>query len=335
MLHTRKHPHNVKKAYTCAAVAKMEGINFYYFSPQGVRFNEQIIHGYIYENGKWIKKEMKFPDVIYNAGGMKTIAQKKIYRQLKKNIPITSYPVGNKLQVYNKIKKLPEFAHYLIPSVKINKPQNVFEALEKYNKVIVKPLAGNQGKGVLFIEHQSDCYKLIDGTKHLTLSDTDLHAKINDLIRTRTFLVQPFILCRTQDELPYDFRLHVQKRGTGKWGITLIYPRIGSKKGVVSNVSRGGYTGKMETFLQKEFGSESYDLMRILEHFTIRFTNRFDELYDGKLDELGIDVGIDENKKLWIFEVNWRPGQGHRHFDSAKNTIPYAAFLAKQQSPRK
>ena len=69
MLHYRKHPEKVKKAYTCAAVAKMEGIEFYYFSPNSVRFEEQIIHGYVYENGNWIQKEMAFPDAIYNASG--------------------------------------------------------------------------------------------------------------------------------------------------------------------------------------------------------------------------------------------------------------------------
>ena len=42
---------------------------------------------------------------------------------------------------------------------------------------------------------------------------------------------------------------------------------------------------------------------------------------------LGIDVAIDQNGKLWIFEVNWRPGAKHREFEVAKRLIPYCIYL--------
>ena len=51
------------------------------------------------------------------------------------------------------------------------------------------------------------------------------------------------------------------------------------------------------------------NIQRYLERFAVSFSNHFDSLYDNVLfDELGIDVGIDEDQKLWLFEVNWRPG---------------------------
>lgn len=330
MLHYRKNPAKVKKAYTCAAVAKMEGIEFYYFSPNSVIFEEEIIHGYVYENGNWLQKEMAFPDVIYNASGMKTLPQKKIYRKLKKLIPFTSYPVGNKMKVYRKIKEIPEFAHYLIPSKKVKEPQAVFHALKEYNKIIIKPLSGSQGKGVISIEQNGDKFDLVEGFKSRLVDETDLRSKIETVISEKVFLVQPYISCMTKEGHPFDFRIHVQKNGSGEWGITLIYPRIGSEDGIISNVSSGGYIGKFESFLEREYGSEGYDIQRILEQFAIRFSERFDSIYEKQLDELGIDIGIDENKKLWIYEVNWRPGSAYRGLDAAKNTIPYAAYLAIQ-----
>ncbi|WP_172372045.1 YheC/YheD family protein [Sporosarcina jiandibaonis] len=330
MLHYRKHPRKVKKAYTCAAVAKMEGIEFYYFSPNSVRFEEKIIYGYVFENGNWIQKEMAFPDVIYNASGMKTAAQKKLYHQLKKIIPFTSHPIGNKMKVYRKIKEIPEFAHYLIPSENIKEPQAVFEALDEFNKVIVKPLSGSQGRGVMYIEKNGDKFDLVEGSESSLVDVTELHSKIKSVIEERAFLVQPYISSRTKDGLPFDFRIHVQKNGSGEWVITLIYPRIGSDHGIISNVSSGGYIGKLESFLDREYGSEGYDMKKILEHFAIRFSRKFDNTYKSQLDELGIDIGIDENKKPWIYEVNWRPGSVYRGLDAAMNTIPYAAYLGIQ-----
>ncbi|AMX00138.1 YheC/YheD family protein [Rummeliibacillus stabekisii] len=331
MLHYRKHPHDIKKAYTCASIAKMEGINFYFFSPSAVRFEEKVIHGYQYENGTWILKEMPFPDVIYNATGMKTSFQKKVYRQLKKTIPFTSHPIGNKMKVFRKIKTIPEYAHYLIPSEIIKDSSDVLSALKRFKKIVIKPLSSNQGKGLIFIERNGDQIELLEGSQPKTVNITEFRKKIEMVIEEKAYLVQPYISSRTKDGFPFDFRIHVQKNGSGDWGITLIYPRIGSDDGVISNVSSGGYIGKLESFLEKEYGVESFDILRMLEQFPLRFLQKFDALYNNQLDELGIDIGIDENKKLWIFEVNWRPGYIYRELEAAMNTIPYAAYLANQK----
>ena len=34
----------------------------------------------------------------------------------------------------------------------------------------------------------------------------------------------------------------------------------------------------------------------------------YKKYFNETIDELGMDVGLDENDKIWIFEVNWRPG---------------------------
>ncbi|GEL06285.1 YheC/YheD family endospore coat-associated protein [Rummeliibacillus stabekisii] len=332
MLHYRKHPHKIKKAFICASVAKMEGIDFYFFSPSGVKFKEKTIQGYQYENGTWVLKEMPFPDVIYNVAGMKTSYQKKVSRRLKKIIPFTSHPIGNKMQVFEKIKTIPEYAHYLIPSETIKDPQDVLSALEQYKKIIIKPLSSSQGKGLIFIERIGDQIELLEGFHREVVSVTELRTKIETVINEKEYLVQPYISSRTKDGFPFDFRIHMQKNGYGEWAITLIYPRIGSDDGIISNISAGGYIGKLETFLEKEYGEESYDILRMLEQFPKRFLQKFEALYNNQFDELGIDIGIDENKRLWIFEVNWRPGLVYRELDAAMNTIPYAAYLANQKN---
>lgn len=330
MLHYRKHPQSVKKAYTCAAVAKMEGVEFFYFSPSSVNFEEKTIHGYRYIRGDWVQSKMEFPDVIYNVTGMKTSDQKKVYRRLKNMIPFTSSPIGNKIKVYRKVLQLPEFSNYAIPSKKVDNPKVVFQLLEKFAKVIVKPLKGSQGRGVIYIERHEAKFELIEGVSRQLLDKAELQSILLSLIRQDVLLIQPYISSKTEQGLPFDLRLHVQKNGEGKWRITLIYPRIGSEDGIISNVSSGGYIAKLDRFLEREYGPEGYDLGRILEKFAVRFSEEFDGLYKNKLDELGIDIGIDENKKIWIYEVNWRPGSAYRGLDAAMNTIPYAAYLARK-----
>lgn len=328
MLNYRKHPDEVKKAFACAAVAKMMDIDFVFFTAGNVNFEKQTINGYVYEKGSWINKEVGFPDVIYNATSGRTANQRKVYRKLKKIIPFTSHPIGNKMKVYRRIEKIPEFRHYLIPSKKIFNAQDVLDAIMEYKKVVVKPLSGNRGDNILFIEQIGEQYEFVDGADHELVDGEKLIERISIAITNKTLLVQPYISCRTIDGFPYDFRIHVQKGGTGEWGITLIYPRIGSKDGIISNVSKGGFIAKLESFLDREFGREGFDIQRTLEQFAIRFSEKFADMYKQPLDELGIDIGIDSDKKLWIYEVNWRPGYVYRELDAAMRLIPYAVYLA-------
>ncbi|MBM6618231.1 YheC/YheD family protein [Bacillus suaedaesalsae] len=333
MLHYRKTPAQVKKAFACAAVAKMEGVDFVYFSYHSVDFELEKIQGWKFIDGIWQQQEVDFPDVILNISGPKTEAQSQIRKQLKEKIPFTSFPVGTKMKVYKKIKNAKDFADYLIPSNKLKNGERVLELFNQYNKIVIKPFSGSKGRKVLFLEKIGDGeYQLTEGDHNRKLLENEILDLVNDLKNEKKYLVQPFIECKTKAGLTYDFRLHVQKNGNGEWEITLIYPRVSGSGKMISNVSSGGYRGELDIFLQEEFGEQYFNMRRTLEHFAIAFSYHMDQIYNRSFDELGIDVGVDGNQKLWIFEVNWRPGCKHREFEVAKRLIPYAIFLTNRSS---
>ena len=204
--------------------------------------------------------------------------------------------------------------------------------IEHYKKVIIKPLTGHQGGSVVFIEkYGSSHYKINDAGLVSSINEKQLLHLISHKIQEQDYLVQQFISSQTKSGHVFDFRLHVQKNGEGKWTITSIYPRIGRLGTITSNMGSGGYSTYLEIFLKTEFADSWYDIQRYLEQFAISFSNHFDSLYDSELDELGIDVGIDAKQKLWLFEVNWRPGPPNIYnveLDVVKNTILYAKYLA-------
>ncbi|MFD1735478.1 YheC/YheD family protein [Bacillus salitolerans] len=328
MLHYRKSPEDERKAFACAAVAKMEGVEFIYFSYGGVDFAQKKIKGWDYEDGKWRQREVRFPDVIINISGPRTERQVELHRQLKESIPFTSFSVGNKMKVYKMVKKGKVFSDYLIHSEELKNEALLFSSLNQYKKIVIKPFSGNKGKNVLFLEKiDFNHFQLVDQEKKRMLSRVDLRELIRRLKRENRFLIQPYIECKTKAGLTYDFRLHVQKNGKGEWEVTLIYPRISGNQKLVSNVSSGGYRGELDMFLQDEFGDNYFDMKRTLEYFATSFSSHLDEQYQCSFDELGIDIGVDRNQKLWIFEVNWRPGSKHREFEVAKRLIPYAIYL--------
>ncbi len=330
MLHHRADPKDVKKAYAYAAVAKAEGVNFFYFTPGKVNIKQHKILGKSYENGQWIEKEFPFPDVIYNASYPISDNAERIVDYLFDRIPFTSHSIGNKLSVYNRIEKAKEFKQYLIPFYELTDVQIFFDMIKRDEKVIIKPLTGHQGKGVVFIEkHGEDHYKINEARNVSSINGKQLFDLISDKIEEQDYLVQQFISSETKSGHVFNFRLHVQKNGEGKWVITSIFPRIGLMGSITSNM--GSYSTYLDIFLKEEFGNSWYDIQTVLEQFAKSFSNHFDSLYDSALDELGIDVGIDAKQKLWIFEVNWRPGSPYIYnveLDVAKNTILYAKYLA-------
>lgn len=103
-----------------AVVAKAEGAELLYFSPQKICFEEKKIQGYIYENGSWQETIRPFPIVIYNAGSPQKLQKSsEIVEKLKQKIPFTSFSIGHKMKVYERPQKEGVFAKYLIPSKSI------------------------------------------------------------------------------------------------------------------------------------------------------------------------------------------------------------------------
>ncbi len=331
MFHIRKDPNKVSRAYLYSAIAKHEGHEFFYFTASGVNFEKSKILGQYYHDGKWKKKVFPFPDVIINAANQNSPFQEETENRLKKLIPFTSYPVGTKTAVYRKIIAGEVFKNHVIPYKVIEKSEEVFDFLKEQGKIVIKPVRGHHGEDVISIEKKGRRYLLHIGKYNLLFQKEKFIKFIERMLAKRPMLMQKFIDCRLKATgAPYDFRLHLQKNRYGKWVITIIFPRIGSINRVITNLSQGSQMVELPSFLRKEFGEEAPEIHRMLSNFALSFVEHFESLYPHKFDELALDVGLDSDKHIWIYEVNWRPGHVFIEVRTAKNAIDYAIYLAEK-----
>ncbi|RXI96463.1 YheC/YheD family protein [Anaerobacillus alkaliphilus] len=338
MLHRRKDPTTVFKSYAYAISAKAEGAEFVFFTPKSVDFEKQCIYGKIYENGEWLDTVTRFPDVIYNASYVSSSAN-DIVDKLQEVIPFTSYSIGDKLGVNDRLKVAKDFSQYLIPSEELHDWEQFIQQLSSFKEVVVKPVTGNKGKGIYFIKKLADAFLIGHELEEQSLSLEQLKEFFHNQLEGNDYLLQPYIRSVTKSGNSLDFRLHVQKNGQGKWVSTSIYPRIAPPNTIVTNISNGGYTSPLESLLYYEYNHvEAFNIKRTLEYFSVALAKHLDEIqkdeFGEELDELGIDVGIDQKKKLWIYEVNWRPGCPplfYLELDVVRNTIHYAMFLVEKQ----
>ncbi len=340
MLHHRLDPTTVIKSYAYAAVAKAEGAQLFYFTPKSVDFNKRSIRGKVYENGEWLERIMPFPDVIYNAGSPEKLSvSKEIIEKLKNEIPFTTNSIGNKWNVMKRLKEAKEFDKYLIPTEIVKNTEIFYKFVTYYKKVVFKPIDGRKGKGIYFITKAGNSnFEVRKDSENRVYTKHQLDELIKGQLATGTFIMQPYIQSITKAGQVYDFRLHVQKNGEGKWVITTVYPRIAPVGSIIPNINNGGFTNYLDPFLEQEFKEEAYDIRRMLEHFSLTLAQHLDEIqmvqFGEVIDEIGIDVGLDEQQKIWMYEVNWRPGcppAFYLELDVVINSIRYAMYLAKNQ----
>ncbi|MGE7090459.1 YheC/YheD family protein [Lysinibacillus sp. NPDC048646] len=340
MLHHRLDPKTVLKSYAYAAVARAEGAKFFYFTPRSVNFDDRTIRGKVYEEGQWQERMMPFPDVIYNAGSPEKLAvSKEIIEKLKKEIPFTTHSIGNKWNVMERLNAAKEFANYLIPTEIVKNVEILHNYLAHYKRIVFKPIDGRKGKGIYFISKMGNDFEVRVNSENKIYSKAKLNELLQEQLSSGTFIMQPYIKSMTKSGQVYDFRLHVQKNGEGKWVVTTIYPRIAPNGSIIPNINSGGFTNYLDPFLEQEFKEEAFNIRRMLEHFSLSLAHHLDDIQMDKfgevIDEIGIDVGLDEQQKIWMYEVNWRPGcppAFYLELDVVVHSIRYAMYLAENQN---
>jgi glutathione synthase/RimK-type ligase-like ATP-grasp enzyme len=335
MYHCRKDPEKVSRAYLYSSMAGLEGADFLYFTAKDVDFEKERIYGQYFHDGKWERTDSPFPDVIINVVNPLTPNQAQIYFRLRKMIPFTSFSVGSKLSQYRHITKAGTFSDYLIPFKVVESPIDVLQFLKSYPKAIMKPVAGHHGNNIFLLNATEERITVQKGRKIRKYNNIRFLEELQEIIGEGEMFIQMFVTTATKAGMPYDFRLHVQKDGEGKWTNGAIYPKVGTGGKIVTNLAQGGLITNLDRFLNHEFEDEAINIRHYLEVFALQFAEHFDTLYPHKFDELGIDVGLDENMKLWIYEVNWRPGHVFIEAKTAKNAVRYAIYLAKQNKEKK
>lgn len=330
MLRTSNNP--LILARSVAYVCDHYQINFFYFSPEDVDIDNRKINAQIFKNGEWIRQLVEFPTVVDNEP-MKS-CNKEIYAALKETAILTTNPIGGKNKVFKLLKKSQLFEDVLIPYVLVEEPDDVLIYLEKYNKILLKPVFSNQGRNITAIERNGETYKVINDD---TVEDIDYKGLVKLIVQkflNPDYICQPFIESKTKDGSPFDIRLHVRKNEKGKWQKVKIYPRIGMGKNITSNISQGGSIAPNIPFLKSNFGNEWKEVKNKLEILCQSFPKRFESLYSYDLDALGIDLGIDLKGNIGLFEVNTYPGQQFFYLEDSEMRVAYYRYLLDLKNER-
>lgn len=184
--------------------------------------------------------------------------------------------------------------------------------LNKYHTVYVKPNNSCQGKGVIRIEQTDNSYVVKPRDRDKTIRSSSIKGLMRCIQREkmhRSYLIQQGIASYTKNGRLFDIRTHLL-RIQGEWEIGAMIGRVATKRGVATNAYSGGTPVPIRLLLKNHLDlnnekSEAY--IERLSTLSFEATQTFGKVFP-KWTEFGLDIGIDENNHLWIYEINIKPG---------------------------
>lgn len=317
------------------SVAHERGHQAYVFCAKDVDFEQRRILGVTLINNVVSERIFEFPVVIQNRLGIKR-EDVDTYNQLSDIIPFTTNRVGTKKQVYDRIKDIEELKKYLIEVVDLKSIDKFIEYIEKYQKIIAKPAASNQGKGIYTIEKKDQQY-IVKYLDELNIVDEEGLKKIfkDDLKQGAGFNFSPFIQSETNLGQSTVFRLHMIRGAEGVWKKIKFFPYVNLNENIdITNGMQGALITTREVlFLEQYYPNAHQKILAGIDALFRVFSKEFQKKYAWSLDALGLDLGITQSGDIYVYEVNAGPGVGFMAYPVACEQILYYEWLAKNAEP--
>ena len=311
-------------------VAHEHGHEAYIFTAADVDFENKKIKGITLEKNEIIKGFFDFPVVIQNRLAVKK-EDVAIYNKLSEIIPFTNHRIGTKQQVYDRMKRVDNFKKYLLQVINITTLEHFIEFITLHKKIIAKPGASNQGKGIYTIELQEQGYLVKHLSEEKNIKNEGIESFFNDILKKgKSFNFSPYFLSETNLGHGTVFRMHITRGQNGQWQLIKIFPYVNlSKASDITNGMQGALiTTREQLFLEQFYPKCFKEINEELKNLFKVFTNQFQKLYAWRLDSLGLDLGISQDGEVMIYEVNSGPGIGFMAYPVACAQVKYYEWLA-------
>ncbi|GAB6932876.1 YheC/YheD family endospore coat-associated protein [Calditerricola satsumensis] len=296
-------------------------IQVFVLDPRTVHLGSRRASGYAWRNGRWRREPIALPALLYDRC---YYPNRTAYRRLSpfvaaiKALPhilFLGHGLPHKWAVYRMLRTSPALRPYLPETAPLSSAALLRLWLRRHGSVVVKPRGGAQGRGVLRIQPESGGWRVVGRDGHnrpvarRIASFEALWAHLVPLHRSHSLIVQPYLALHTVDQTPFDLRVLVQKDGTGTWRLTGSAVRAGQPGSLTANLHGGGRALATQPFLEAHYPHQT--VARITEHVHTIATvlPSHLEAHHGRLFELGIDLGIEPDGRVWILEVNSKPGR--------------------------
>ena len=293
------------------------------FTPRDINWEQETVQGWFYQpGGSWQRRVVPLPDVVYNRLPNRRTENSPALTSLRerfvrRRIPIFNWSFFNKSDVYRMLENDPEALRHLPESVHNPTAERIREMLEKHQFVYLKPSGGSLGIGIYRLTYHPQRGYFIRYRRNgsnVLLRFTRFSGMMK-MLRARHgselnhYGAQQGIRLVELDNCPIDFRFHMHKDGNNRWVVAGVGAKKAGRGSVTPHIKNGGSLMTPEHALGRAFGDRSAEVLQEAKETAVKLSEAIERNYNHTLGELGLDIGIDRNGAVWMFEANAKPGR--------------------------
>lgn len=294
----------------CQNYSQIGGL-VYFCTIEGVDLKSKTISGYYFDPdvgkaGRLKPGVFPFPGVVYRRLRISMSILSELYKHVGNKI--FNARIFNKWEMWTVLSKA-GFTNTPF-TTRLNGPDSLKKMLDLYSSIYLKPEIGRFGNGILKIEKTADGYILKEksGITFCLEEFIQVFNLVQENKNKGNYIIQQAVPLNFKQN-PIDFRVILQKDGSQKWTCSGVIAKNGLKGQIHTN--NPSYIELGHDALQRIFELSPEEALE-KENEIIRICTQACLLIErtyGKFGDVGIDVIVDENLKIWVLEIN----KSHQH----------------------
>jgi glutathione synthase/RimK-type ligase-like ATP-grasp enzyme len=199
-----------------------------------------------------------------------------------------------------------------LPATEILSEGTLWDMIRKYKNLYLKPDRGRKSRGIIRVERAGPSSYLLRRSNEEKQQEfnrfTLLWSEVQKLTSDTRYIVQQGINSITKDSRYFDLRCHAL-RVHGKWMVGGICARVGAPGNIVTTSHIGGTPTPLETLFTQLLDYNEEEQKQVIERLhdcILKAVKVVSPIYPRNW-EFAVDIGLDKEKQVWIYEVNNEP----------------------------
>jgi hypothetical protein len=176
--------------------------------------------------------------------------------------------------------------------------------LNAFEDVYLKRLETQKAMGMWLVRKSDQGYLFVDRDRNETFISTPEAPELIENLRCQGYIIQQAVPMRSKGHL-VDFRVIMQKDRSQQWTCSGILARFGAKESISTNFREAGQLKLGKAALEQVFQlteQEAVDIEQKMKEICLQACYKIDQF--GLFGDVGFDVVVDPDRKIWILEIN-------------------------------